>query len=39
MIGVILFYFCDSYFITLIFAPCHLPMCRFWHPMLGDSQN
>ena len=39
MVGAILFYFCDSYLITLIFAPRRLQRCHFRHPILRDIQH
>jgi len=39
MAGAILFCFCGSYMISLIFAPHRLPRCRFRHPKHGDSHN
>jgi len=37
MIVAILLHFCDSYLISLIVAPHHLPRCWFRHPVAGDS--
>jgi len=36
-LGAILFHFCDSYLITLIFAHRRLLRCCFWHPMLRQN--
>jgi len=39
MVGAILFHFCHSCLITLIFAPRRIPRCCFRYPMPEDSQN